>query len=142
MIELDPFERWMVKQNLEYVKTDGVKVVTARLCAQGYNRVADAVQVESTKECQKIIALTAEKVTPFTIVGSINEVIDDLCDNFWEDPDINGFVIQGKDGCIVATLIVTYRSAAHAGAVQITKYGCGLATTESRQIEYKLAAKG
>lgn len=44
--ELDAVECWMVKCNLEYVVTEGIDVVVARLRANGYNRVADAVQSE------------------------------------------------------------------------------------------------
>jgi hypothetical protein len=42
--KLSPFDRWMVQRNLEYAKTEGVETVVARLRAQGYDRVASAVQ--------------------------------------------------------------------------------------------------
>jgi len=44
---LNPFEVWMVKQNLGYVKDEGLEIVVARLRAQGYNRVAEAVEVKA-----------------------------------------------------------------------------------------------
>jgi len=42
--DLGPFERWMVKQGVEAVKAEGVEVVVARLKANGYDRIARAVQ--------------------------------------------------------------------------------------------------
>lgn len=47
--QLDPVEKWMVKCNLEYVKAEGVATVVARLRAQGYERVAAAVE-QAVKE--------------------------------------------------------------------------------------------
>ena len=44
---LDGMQQWMVKCNLEYVKTEGLEVVLARLRAQGYNMVADAVEAQA-----------------------------------------------------------------------------------------------
>ena len=40
----NPFDRWMVARNVEYAESEGVDKVAARLRAQGYNRVADAVE--------------------------------------------------------------------------------------------------
>lgn len=41
---LDLVDIWMVKQNLEHAKTEGLDVVINRLKAQGYLRVAAAVE--------------------------------------------------------------------------------------------------
>jgi hypothetical protein len=49
MNELDAYERWMVKSNLEYIKTEGLEVVVARLRANGYNRVANVVEQMAVK---------------------------------------------------------------------------------------------
>lgn len=46
---LDPVECWMVKQNLNYVQTEGVETVVARLRQGGYNRVANAVEQEARR---------------------------------------------------------------------------------------------
>ena len=46
---LNPFERWMVAQNIKYVQTEGVEPVVAQLLANGYDRVARAVE----KACAK-----------------------------------------------------------------------------------------
>lgn len=43
-MKLNPFELWMVKSNMNYIKTEGIDVVVTRLRNNGYNRVADAVQ--------------------------------------------------------------------------------------------------
>lgn len=43
MPRLNPFELWMVSQQLDYVKIHGIVAVLANLRAQGYNRVADEV---------------------------------------------------------------------------------------------------
>jgi hypothetical protein len=43
-MKLTPYECWMVKSNMNYIKTEGIDVVVARLRNHGYNRVADAVQ--------------------------------------------------------------------------------------------------
>lgn len=48
-MKLDAFQQWMVARNLEYVETEGLEAVLDRLRAQGYNRVADAVEIEATK---------------------------------------------------------------------------------------------
>ena len=44
---LNPFEKWMVKQNLEYAKLEGLETVVSRLLANGYERVASAVAKEA-----------------------------------------------------------------------------------------------
>jgi len=43
---LDPFERWMVRQNVQEAKKEGSAAVVAVLRARGYGRVADAVEAE------------------------------------------------------------------------------------------------
>jgi hypothetical protein len=43
---LDAFDRWMVKQNIEHAKAEGLEPVVARLKANGYHRVALAVEKE------------------------------------------------------------------------------------------------
>jgi hypothetical protein len=43
---LDGFDRWMVKRNVEHTKREGVERVLARLKAQGYFKVAAAVAKE------------------------------------------------------------------------------------------------
>lgn len=45
---LDAFELWMVERSLEYVKTEGLQVVVARLKVNGYLRVARKVEQEWT----------------------------------------------------------------------------------------------
>lgn len=49
---LNPFEIWMVQQNMSYVDTEGLEVVVSRLKAGGYDRVAAAVneQCKGNKE--------------------------------------------------------------------------------------------
>ncbi len=42
--DLGPFEQWMVKSNMRYIPEEGVEVVVARLRANGYDRIARAVQ--------------------------------------------------------------------------------------------------
>lgn len=51
MKPLSPVDRWMVKQNLGYVQTEGLQTVVDRLRQQGYDRVANAVEQEA-KELQ------------------------------------------------------------------------------------------
>jgi len=46
-MKLSAFEKWMVKSNLQYVKAEGVAAVVARLKANGYSKVAAAVQAEA-----------------------------------------------------------------------------------------------
>lgn len=46
---LDGFDWWLVDRNLEYVKTEGLAPVVARLRANGYLRVATAVEYEHAK---------------------------------------------------------------------------------------------
>lgn len=41
--KLNPFELWMVAQQLDYVKIHGLTTVLADLRSQGYDRVADEV---------------------------------------------------------------------------------------------------
>ena len=43
MPRLNPFELWMVSQQLDYVKIQGSTTVLAGLRSQGYNKVADEV---------------------------------------------------------------------------------------------------
>lgn len=43
-MKLSPYERWMVRSNLEYAKRVGIDVVVKRLRANGYIRVAEAVR--------------------------------------------------------------------------------------------------
>jgi len=43
---LSPFERWMVKSNLEHAKTQGMDFIVSVLRANGYLRVAAAVRLE------------------------------------------------------------------------------------------------
>lgn len=45
-IPLDAYDRWMIKQNVARARVEGVEIVVANLRAQGYNRVADAVEKE------------------------------------------------------------------------------------------------
>lgn len=45
---LGAFEQWMVKSNLERLKTEGLETIVARLRASGYDRVADAVEKEGS----------------------------------------------------------------------------------------------
>lgn len=40
---LSAFDRWMVEQNVRHARTEGFAVVVARLRANGYVAVADAV---------------------------------------------------------------------------------------------------
>lgn len=48
--ELNPFERWMVKSNLEHLEEyGGLEVAVARLRANGYDRIADAVKAAGEK---------------------------------------------------------------------------------------------
>ena len=47
MKPLSPVDRWMVKQNLGYVLTEGLQTVVDRLRQQGYDRVANAVEQEA-----------------------------------------------------------------------------------------------
>jgi hypothetical protein len=43
--DLDPFERWMVKSNVDHLEEyGGLEVVCARLTARGYDRIARAVR--------------------------------------------------------------------------------------------------
>lgn len=44
---LNPFEQWMVEQNLGHVKEKGAESVVKNLRDQGYDRVADAVEQQS-----------------------------------------------------------------------------------------------
>jgi len=46
--ELSPFERWMVKSNLEHVKTEGLEKIVNTLRANGYYRIADAVEAAAS----------------------------------------------------------------------------------------------
>ena len=39
----------VIKQNLEYVKVEGLETVLDRLRSQGYNKVAKAVELECNK---------------------------------------------------------------------------------------------
>lgn len=43
-MKLNPFQQWCVRQNVERAKTEGVTVVCARLRANGYPSIADAVE--------------------------------------------------------------------------------------------------
>ncbi len=47
MYALGPYERWMVKSNLEHVRSEGVASVAAQLRANGYPSIAAAVEAES-----------------------------------------------------------------------------------------------
>lgn len=49
----NPFDRWMVARNVEYAESEGVDKVAARLRAQGYNRVADAVEAIVRNNAEK-----------------------------------------------------------------------------------------
>lgn len=52
---LSPMERWMVKSNLEYIADEGLTAVVDRLLANGYPRVAAAVEAsEEMKEPQML----------------------------------------------------------------------------------------
>jgi hypothetical protein len=42
--DLSPFEKWMVKQNIDHATTEGITTVLARLRENGYHRVANAVE--------------------------------------------------------------------------------------------------
>jgi hypothetical protein len=44
--ELDAYERWMVRSNLERIRDEGLEVadVVSTLRANGYPRIADAVE--------------------------------------------------------------------------------------------------
>jgi hypothetical protein len=50
MSDLSPVDLWMVDRNVEYVATEGLEAVLARLRAQGYHRVADAVERRCSDE--------------------------------------------------------------------------------------------
>jgi hypothetical protein len=54
-MDLNAYERWCVRMNLEHVKTEGLAVVVQRLHANGYHRMADAVEQESHAEMSNII---------------------------------------------------------------------------------------
>lgn len=43
MKALSPFEQWMVKSNLQYVKTEGLETVVKRLNHRGYPQIAMGV---------------------------------------------------------------------------------------------------
>lgn len=50
MEHLNAFEVWMVKRNLLYVATEGLAAVVARLKANGYDKVALAVEREENEK--------------------------------------------------------------------------------------------
>ncbi len=50
---LDGFERWMVARSLGYVSIEGLPAVLERLRAQGYMRVAGAVEAGSINTISK-----------------------------------------------------------------------------------------
>ncbi len=45
--KLSPYERWMVKSNLERARSEGVATVAAQLRANGYPSIAAAVEAEA-----------------------------------------------------------------------------------------------
>ncbi len=45
-MKLNPFQMWMVRQNLEYAKAEGIDTVVNRLLSGGYTSVAAAVRAE------------------------------------------------------------------------------------------------
>ena len=49
-VDLTPFERWMVEQQLGYIKTQGLKMVVHNLEVQGYWRVRNAVVTEYARQ--------------------------------------------------------------------------------------------
>lgn len=40
---LNPFQQWMVRSNLQYIPAEGLDVVVNRLRANGYPNIADGV---------------------------------------------------------------------------------------------------
>lgn len=91
MKDLDPYARWMAKNNIEYAKAEGVEVVVTRLRAHGYTDVAEAVaeHFTRTKTCHmcgtpyelfpRLSALTAD-LRDGTEDSTREEVISDLLD--------------------------------------------------------------
>lgn len=55
---LNAFEQWMVKQNIEDAKTEGFDVIVARLRANGYNNVAAAVAAANPRSHTCVVVVS------------------------------------------------------------------------------------
>jgi len=57
---LNPFEKWMVKSNMQYVPAEGIETVCARLRAAGYPQIAAGVEAQVEADAKAIANSKAE----------------------------------------------------------------------------------